>query len=192
MKITCVLGSPRKKGNSATIAGSFARTAESLGAETETFLLNELTFRGCQACMACKGKLDRCALHDGLTDVFESMRSADIIVAATPVYSGYASGQFKSFMDRCYSLLAPDYITNPRPSRLPRGKKAVIITTQGNPDPSLFEDFVSRLQTWAKRNWGAEDVRSIKGYGLRAEGNIEPFLRQAEDLARSMVGQSSK
>jgi len=187
VKITCVLGSPRKKGNGATIAGSFARTAESLGAETETFWLNELDFQGCQACMACKGKLDRCAMHDGLTGVFESMRNADIIVAATPVYSGYASGQFKCFMDRCYSLLAPDYMTNPEPSRLPAGKKAVVITTQGNPDPLLFQDLVTRLQTWVRRNLRAEDVRIIKGYGLRAEGNLEPFLRQAEDLARSMV-----
>lgn len=188
MKITCVLGSPRKKGSSAAIAGRFARVAESLGATSETFVLNELTFRGCQACMACKGKLDRCAVQDDLTRVFESMGTADIIVAATPVYSGYASGQFKCFMDRCYSLLAPDYMTNPQPSRLAPGKKAVVITTQGNPNPSLFDDLVNRLQTWVKRNWRAEEVHVIKGYGLKPDADLEPFLKQAEDLARSMCG----
>jgi multimeric flavodoxin WrbA len=188
MKITCILGSPRKNGNSAAIAGSFIRAAERSGAESETFVLNELNFRGCQACMACKGKLDACALKDDLTRVFESMKTADIIIAATPVYSGYASGQFKCFMDRCYSLLAPDYMTNPQPSRLPPGKKAVVITTQGNPNPALFDDFVSRLQMWVKRNWRVEDVRLIKGYGLGPESALEPFLKQAEDLAKSMCG----
>jgi len=188
MKITCVLGSPRKHGNSAAIADRFARTAESLGAEARTFLLNELSFRGCQACMACKEKLDKCAVQDDLTEVLESMRNADVIVAATPVYSGYVSGQFKCFMDRCYSFLAPDYITNPQPSRLPSGKKAVLITTQGNPNPSLFDDLVNRLQMWAKRNCRVEDVLVIKGYGLGHEPVLDPFLKQAEELARSICG----
>ena len=186
MKITCILGSPRKNGNSAAIAGRFTSVAESLGAASETFFLNELTFRGCQACMACKGKLDTCGVKDDLIPVFESMRTADIIVAATPVYSGYASGQFKCFMDRCYSFLAPDYITNPQPSRMPPGKKAVVITSQGNPDPLLFDDLVIRLQTWVKRNWRAEEAHVIKGYGLGSNAVLEPFLKQAEDLARSM------
>jgi len=187
MKITCILGSPRKNGNSASIAGRFVQVAESLGAASETFVLNELKFSGCQACMACKGKLDTCAVEDDLTRVFASMRTADIIVAATPVYSGYASGQFKCFMDRCYSLLAPDYITNPQPSRLPSGKKAVLITSQGNPNPSLFDDLVNRLQTWVKRNWRADEAHVIKGYGsLGPDAVLEPFLKQAEDLARSM------
>jgi multimeric flavodoxin WrbA len=188
VKITCILGSPRKNGNSAAIAGRFLRTAESGGAETKTFVLNELNFRGCQACMACKEKLDRCVLQDDLTDVFESMRSADIIVAATPIYSGYVSGQFKCFMDRCYSLLSPDFITNPQPSRLPPGKKAVVVTTQGNPDPASFDASVRHLQMWAKRNWRADEVRVIKGCGLRADANPEPFLKEAENLARSLCG----
>jgi len=188
MKITCIVGSPRKNGSCAAIAGRFVNVAEGLGATSETFVLNELAFRGCQACMACKGKLDRCAVKDDLTRVFESMGTADIIIAATPVYSGYASGQFKCFMDRCYSLLAPDYMTNPQPSRLPPGKKAVVITTQGNPNPSLFDDLVNRLQTWAKRNWRAEEVHAIKGYGLGSEEDLGPFLKQAEDLAGSMCG----
>ena len=82
MKIACILGSPRKNGNSAAIAGRFTAVAESLGAASETFVLNELTFRGCQACMACKGKLETCAVKDDLIRVFESMRTADVIVAA--------------------------------------------------------------------------------------------------------------
>ncbi len=188
MKITCILGSPRKNGNSASIARRFLHAAESLGAETETFVLNELSFRGCQACMACKGKLEQCAIQDDLTRVFEGMRSADVIVAATPVYGGYVSGQFKCFMDRCYSLLAPDYMTNTRPSRLPSGKRAVVITTQGNPNPSAFDDLVNRLQAWVKRNWRIEEVRTITGFGLGPESGLSPFLRQAEDAARSMCG----
>jgi multimeric flavodoxin WrbA len=138
--------------------------------------------------MACKSKLDTCGLNDDLTRVLESMRTADIIVAATPVYSGYASGQFKCFMDRCYSFLVPDFMTNPVMSRMPPGKKVLVITTQGHPDPSLFGDFIDRLETWVKRNWRAGEVRVIRGCGFAGDPNIQPFLKQAEELAASMCG----
>ncbi len=188
MKIACILGSPRKNGSSAAIAGRLTLAAERLGAESETFVLNELNFRGCQACMACKGRVETCAVQDDLTRVLESMRTADLIVAATPVYGGYASGQFKCFTDRCYSFLLPDFMTNPQPSRMPPGKKVVLVITQGNPNPSSFDHFVNQLEAWAKRNWRAEALRVIKGYGLGPESSLEPFLREAEDLAGSMCG----
>ena len=86
MKILCLLGSPREKGNSATIANRFCTTAERLGAEVRTFVLNKLQFRGCQGCMACKTKLDRCVLEDDLAEVLDSIRDADVLVLATPVY----------------------------------------------------------------------------------------------------------
>lgn len=59
MKVLCVQGSPRGKGNSATIARRFLKVAEDRGATTETYILNELDFKPCQACYACKTKLDR-------------------------------------------------------------------------------------------------------------------------------------
>ncbi|MGO8942464.1 MAG: NAD(P)H-dependent oxidoreductase, partial [Syntrophobacteraceae bacterium] len=57
MNIVCLLGSPREKGNSAAIANRFCSTAQGLGAEVKTFTLNNLKYRGCQGCMACKTKL---------------------------------------------------------------------------------------------------------------------------------------
>ena len=58
MRIICLLGSPRVKGNSAALAKRFCETAEKLGAKIQTFELNKLNYRDCQACMACKTKLD--------------------------------------------------------------------------------------------------------------------------------------
>ncbi|MDQ1257169.1 MAG: hypothetical protein QG656_1771, partial [Candidatus Hydrogenedentes bacterium] len=62
MKIVAVLGSPRLNGNSAFIAGRFLETADRLGAETRSFTLNTLSYRGCQACRACKRSSEVCIL----------------------------------------------------------------------------------------------------------------------------------
>ena len=57
MKLVCILGSPRRNGNSATIAGRFLEVAAERGAAIETYTLNDLDFKACQACYACKTKL---------------------------------------------------------------------------------------------------------------------------------------
>src|SRR4030042_5337569 len=105
MKIVGILGSPRINGNSTTIARSFITTAERLGNETQIVALNEISFRGCQGCYACKTDLDRCVLEDDLTDVLEAVKIADMIVLATPVYGGHVTGTVKCFIDTPFSHL---------------------------------------------------------------------------------------
>ena len=73
MKILCVLGSPRPNGNSATIAKRFIETAKKLGADVQTFELNKMTYRGCQACGSCKTKTEKCATKDDLTAVLDAI-----------------------------------------------------------------------------------------------------------------------
>ena len=95
MKIVGILGSPRKKSNSSELANRVLDAAREKGAETEAFVLNDLDYKGCQACMGCKGKKDYCIIKDDLTPVLEAMREADAVVLASPVYYGDVSGQFR-------------------------------------------------------------------------------------------------
>ena len=171
MNIVCLLGSPRKKGNSAIVANRFCATAERLGAEVRVFALNKLEYRGCQACMACKTKLDQCVLEDDLTEVLEAVHETDVLVLASPVYYGDLSSQMKGFIDRSYSYLASDYITNPQPSRLSAGKKLVFILTQGNPDQERFADIFGRYDYFFKW-YGFAESHLIRAYGLREAGIV--------------------
>ena len=129
MKIVSLLGSPRANGNTATLIKAFNKTAEDLGAVVQTFFLNKLDSKGCQACDACKTKTDHCVIKDDLANVLESVKNADVLVAATPIYFADISAQFKIFVDRCYSYLEP-FETMPEISRLKAGKKFVLITVQ--------------------------------------------------------------
>lgn len=73
MKTVFLFGSPRKRSNGSIIAERFCTTATNMGAEVKTFSLNDLDYRGCQGCMACKKKLDRCGLKDDLTELLEAV-----------------------------------------------------------------------------------------------------------------------
>ncbi len=192
MKIICLLGSPRPKGNSATVAKHFCETAEKLGSQVQTFTLNKLNFRGCQGCMTCKTKLDKCVLEDDLTQVLDAIHEADVLVMATPTYFAEISSQLKTFMDRTYSFLAPDYLSNPKPSRLSPGKKLVIIQTQGQPDETIFGDIYQRYEGIFKW-YGFGDTHLIRACGVGQvddPSSQEEAIKLAEETAEKLVSAS--
>jgi multimeric flavodoxin WrbA len=188
MKIVTLLGSPRSHKNSATIAERFTETAGQSGAETRSFELNRLTYRGCQGCYACKKEFDHCVVKDDLSEVLTAVQEADLVVLASPVYYGDVTAQLKGFIDRSYSYLKPDYITNPQPSRL-GPKKLVFIITQGHPDETLFADIFPRYDVFLK--WlGFTETRLIRACGIgpaTVDAVPDTILEQACMLARELV-----
>ena len=189
MKVTCLLGSPRNSGNSAQVARHFLTTAEALGAEVQTFQLNNLSYQGCQGCGACKTKLDHCILEDDLSPVLEAVRETDVLVMATPVYYLDVSSQLKAFIDRTYSFVKPDYLTNPDGSRLAGGKKMVWIQTQEGGEGTYGEIF-QRYDFFFKF-YGFGESRFIHVCGVGQGGGLEKrpdVFQTAEATAREICG----
>ncbi len=184
MKIVAILGSPRPKSNSSALARIILDTAGKLGAETSEFVLNKLTFKGCQACEACKLKLDHCVLKDDLTAVLDAVKEADAVLLATPNYFGEVSGQFKSFFDRTYSYLNPD-----RTSRVEAGKSSVFIMAQGQPDLNVYTDVCARYDSWLVRH-GFVKRLLLRMNGPRPAdslGERPDLVAQAEQIGRDLM-----
>ncbi len=189
MKISCLLGSPRQNSNSAAIAGRFTETAAKLGAKVETVVLNQLSYRGCQGCMACKTNSDKCVQEDDLAKVLESLKKSDVIVMAMPVYCSDVPGQVKCFLDRTFSYMPPGYMQG-TPSRVPAGKKLVFIMTQGAPVEDMFADVPQRYMGFLKRSMALGDTYLIRGVGVGGGGTVgvpDQYLKKAEEIARSIV-----
>ena len=188
MKVVVLLGSPRSGKNSATIANRITDTAAQLGAESSTFELNRLSYRGCQGCYACKTTHESCVLQDDLTEVLGAVQAADLVVLASPVYYGDVTAQLKGFIDRTFAYLKPDYPTNPQPSRL-TPKKLVFVIAQGHPDTTRFADIYPRYQMFLQ--WmGFADCHLIRACGIgpaRVDAVPEQVLQQAEAAARQLV-----
>ena len=169
---------------------SLLQHAEGLGAQVKTFVLNKLDFRGCQGCMACKTKLDRCVLEDDLTGVLDAVRETDVLVLASPVYFWDISSQLKTFIDRTFSYLVPDFMTNPVKSRLAPGKKLVFILAQNNPDRSSFPDLFPKFDYFFKA-YGFVESHLIRAFGAREPGEVESHeevLKLARETAEKICG----
>jgi len=184
MKIVAVLGSPRPQGNSAGLARQFLAAAREQGAEVQEYQLNQMTFRGCQGCLTCKTKSDTCVLEDDVAPVLAAIKEAQVLVLASPVYYGDLIGQLKCFFDRTYSFFNPDFS-----SRVPTGKKAVLILAQANPDPDQFADIYPRYKRWLKL-YGFDPVYLLRAVGVRDMGDIDgqpDLLGQAAALAQELI-----
>ncbi len=189
MKVVCLIGSPRIKGNGAAIAERFLETAENLGAETETFALNRLDYMGCQGCMSCKGKHDKCVLDDDLAKVLDAVSRSDVLVLATAVYLADVTSQTKAFIDRSFSFLVPDFQNKTPTSRL-SGKKLVFILTQGQPGEEFFADIFPKYD-FIFQMMGFEESFPIRACGLNSPDDVKErkdILGLAEDTARKILG----
>ncbi len=126
-KIVAIVASPRKSGNCVAIVEKMAEAAKENGSEVETFYVNTLDFKGCQACMACKKAGQGCIRKDGLTPALEAIKSADGIILATPDYFGQPTGQYRLFEDRMYGFLGGDFSCCLKP-----GMKFAPVVTSGS------------------------------------------------------------
>lgn len=187
MNITAVMGSPRANGVTSRIAKGFLDRAASKGARVTPYHLNKMNFRGCQGCHLCKTEAPACVLKDDLTPVLKSIVTADIIVLASPIYFWDVTGQFKCFFDRTWSVVKPDYMTNPHPVRMAPGKKALWISSQGDIEEK-FKDTADKY-TGFLAMFGCE-TRSIRAFGMGdgPDQEIGPFLEQALAVAEEWAG----
>lgn len=127
MKILAFNGSPRLKGNSATMLDHAINGARELGAEVELFNLYKMQFSGCISCFSCK-RLDKerpivCVVKDDLRPVLEKVREADGILIATPVYYSCESAATRALIERlCFPYLNyANYAASHFPRRIPVG-----------------------------------------------------------------------
>lgn len=190
MRAVCVLGSPRANGNTSILARRLCEGLVQRGVEVETFALNKMRFSGCQACMACKTRLEKCVLRDDLTEALESAASADVLILASPVYFGDVTSQLKGFIDRAYSWLVPDYRTAEAKSRLAPGKKLVFIQCQGRPDESKFADVFPRYEEFFEW-YGFRERHLVRAWGIREVGDVKDrgdVLLEADEVAQIVAG----
>ena len=127
--VIVILGSPRRKGNSATLAENVISGARSMGAMVDTYFLHGMDIEPCDACDICQEDMNaECVINDDMQKLYPKLRQADALVIASPIYWFTVSAQTKLFMDRCYALgVSEEYAL--------KGKRIGIVLTYGDSDP---------------------------------------------------------
>ncbi len=180
MRITVLVGSPRKNGNTDTLADALIAGAQAAGAEVTKYALRGRKIAPCVNCDYCKTH-DRCAVDDDMTAVYNLLQKTDALVFATPVYFYNMSAQLKALLDRLY---------NPVRAKIPVKLTALLSVcaddTQKAFDPlratfAAIEDFL-----------GWKRVGEVTVHGVEKKGDIvgNEALERARTLGEKIAGRS--
>ena len=129
MEITTLLGSAKKKGNTATVLSWVEEELESSGHHVDRIYLNNKTINACLGCAKCRETPNEiaCVQKDDAIDIMEQMISSEVVLYASPIYFWGFSAQLKALIDRCYSLVTNYH--KPGHSSLMRGKRIGLLVT---------------------------------------------------------------
>lgn len=189
MKILAFNGSPRKKGNTATLIEKVLEGARSGGARTEHVRLGEIDLKGCLGCLSCRTNPGYCKTRDGLSPYLEAIKDCDGVVIGCPIYMYRISGQMKLFVDRIYSLYDGNPIVGYK-SMVPAGKTYALVISQGAPNPEQYPKSIRYLAGMTGSGLGMKEVGRIIHENSNqnpAAGN-EQLLREAFEIGQRMVG----
>lgn len=178
-KIIILNGSPRPKGNTATLIRSFTEGAEAAGHKVTRFDLQKMDIHPCLGCGG-GGKEPECPCvqKDDMLKIYPAYKEADIVVLASPLYYWTISGQLKCAFDRLFAVAEcnPD-LANPV-------KNAVLLmAAEGNG----FEESVY----WYERlmnHLGWKDCGKVLCGGVFNVGDIEgnEKLKDAYQLGNTL------
>lgn len=183
MKIIAISGSPRPKGNTASLMKAVLDAAKQADPTIEVvnYNIHQLDCKGCQGCLSCKRpEVETCVQKDDLSPVLEEMIKADAWILGTPVYMGHTSAQLKLLLDRMYCFTGPN-----RTVRIPKGKKCIFVITQGAAKSHHKDimDLFSRFMSWR-----GVSTKFVRAAGLtKSPGFTQETLEEAKALGKWVV-----
>lgn len=135
--ILVIASSPRKGGNSETLADEFIKGAEAAGNNVEKISLADKTISFCKGCLVCQ-KTGHCVIHDDAELIAQKILTHEVIVFATPVYFYGMCGQMKTMLDRTNPLFPAEYAF----------RDIYLIATSADDSENAMDGTIKGLQGW--------------------------------------------
>jgi multimeric flavodoxin WrbA len=161
LNVVVINAAPRKtEGNTQVILNPFLVGMREKGARLQIVQLADLDINPCIGCFTCYADTPgECIHQDDMPALTERLRSADMMVLATPVYLDGMTSWGKIFVDRLVTCLDPHFqqddvgLFHPLRGKLP--KKIFLVSVCGFPGASNFEPLVLHVERIA-RNLNSE------------------------------------
>jgi len=207
MKILALQGSPRPKKYTQMVLEKFLEGAANKGAEWEIIHLANKKIHPCIGCYTCWYKTPGVCVHkDDMPELLGKLKSCDVEVYATPLYTFGMTSFMKLFLERRLPLIQPYLIESEgvttHPSRYPekRAEKIVLISVCGFPEVSHFDALVENFRLIARAGRrklagvllrpGAESMLFLEKLGKKGEEVLQGFYRAGQEIVEK--GEVSK
>jgi len=176
-KVLIISTSPRKNGNSETLADAFLNGVKDGGNTVEKISLYDKSIGFCKGCLACQ-KTKRCIIHDDADTIVQKMLIADALVFATPIYYYEMSGQMKTMLDRANPLFSADYAF----------RDIYFLSTAAEDEKGVDARAISGLGGWIECFPKVRLAGTVFAGGVNGVGEIDghPALEQAYEMGKAI------
>jgi multimeric flavodoxin WrbA len=191
-QIVAIYGSPRRKGNTATLLKHAVKGAVDAGAQVDEIILRDFKISPCLEIYACK-KEGRCAIKDDFHHVVDQILTAKGLILASPIFFYTVSAHTKILMDRCQSLWVKKYWIDKVPfGQWEPKRKGLFISVGATKGKKLFEGTLLTVKYFFDV-LDTELYRSLLYRGLDFEGDVlkypeylEAAYQAGNDLAKTI------
>jgi len=191
MHILIILGSPRKNGNSETLAQAVAGgILQHPHATLEFIRLNDLHISPCQGCGGCN-KTSTCVIDDDMTPLYEKVDACDQLILVSPIYFYGLSAQCKIFIDRFQARWARKYLAGVR-FRIDEQRKGYLLATAATEGKKVFDGALLTARTFLDAI-DLELGNSLLIRGVDQRGAVKErseILEQATAFGKEIAGYS--
>ncbi|MEJ2655801.1 MAG: flavodoxin family protein [Desulfobacterales bacterium] len=188
-KILAIYGSPRRRGNTATLLKHAVKGAVDAGAQVDEIILRDLKISPCLEIYACK-KEGRCAIKDDFQQVKDQILAAKGLILASPIFFYTVSAHTKILMDRCQSLWVKKYWVDKVPfGQWEPKRKGIFIGVGATRGKKLFDGSLLTVKYF----FDVLDMtlfRSLLYRGLDFEGDVlkhPEYLKEAYEAGKALA-----
>jgi multimeric flavodoxin WrbA len=187
MKIVSLFGSPRKKGNTATVLGWVEEELRAAGHEVARINMTDHAINGCLECYQCQKTANEpgCPQKDDALPIFGRMMEADAVIYASPLFCWSWSGQIKLLIDRHFCLVK-DAGTH-KWSSLLQGKPTALVMTSAGGMQANAELLVQQYRNLAEYARAVVKGTLVVSYCTVPDAIPAEVRVQAASLARDLV-----
>jgi multimeric flavodoxin WrbA len=189
LKLLVLVGSPRRAGNSATLANAVQRGAEAAGTQVSLRFVDDFISSFLRDCRSCRLPGGECSILDQFrTLFFEDFIPARGVIFCSPVYWYGLSAQTKAFFDRTFCYYAASYPDSARVIDGMSRKRIGLVLASEETYPGASLGIVHQIQEFACYTH-SEFVGVVRGVGnSRGEVTRDPGgpSLAAEQLGREI------
>ena len=130
-KVLVLMSAGTRSGNTDRLTDAYIKGLVERDHSVTKVYLGSMRLEGCRGCGACQRLSHRCAVQDGMQELYPLFAQCDTVVMASPLYFWTITSRLKAFIERLYAISTDDQYP---------AKETVLLITAGDDGEMTFEE----------------------------------------------------
>lgn len=174
--VLVIMSAGTRHGNTDRLTDAYIKGLVERGHSVTKVYLGSMRIEGCRGCGLCQRRAHKCAVRDGMQDIYPLFAECDTLIMASPLYFWTITARLKAFIERLYAISVDD--TYP-------SKDTVLLMTAGDDKDTTFEQPLRYFKLISQVLGGNEK-------GVYLAGGCTGCEKPAREISKEHLGNAYK